>query len=103
MLITLVSCVLLALDSPDMASHTHLIDAVHTMSIVVSVLFCVEASLKIIALGFFMSRGSYLRDGWNILDFFIAILSVISAFITNATYFNGLRALRALRALKLIR
>lgn len=102
MVITLVSCVLLALDSPDMASHTGLIDAVHNMSIAVSVLFCLEATLKIIALGFVMSRGSYLRDPWNMLDFGIAILSVLSAFLTNTVYFNGVRALRALRALKLI-
>ncbi len=33
--------------------------------------------LKIFAMGFFINRKSYLRDGWNILDFIIIITSLI--------------------------
>lgn len=36
-------------------------------------IFCVEASLKILALGFVLHRGSYLRNIWNIMDFFVVV------------------------------
>lgn len=36
-------------------------------------IFCVEASLKILALGFVLHRGSYLRNIWNIMDFFVVL------------------------------
>ncbi len=35
--------------------------------------FTFEAALKIIGMGFVMSRGSYLRDAWNILDFVVVL------------------------------
>lgn len=30
--------------------------------------------MKIIALGFMMHAGAYLRNGWNLLDFFIVVI-----------------------------
>jgi Ion transport protein. len=36
-------------------------------------IFCVEASLKILALGFVLHPGSYLRNIWNIMDFFVVV------------------------------
>lgn len=36
-------------------------------------IFCVEASLKILALGFVMHKHSYLRNIWNIMDFFVVV------------------------------
>lgn len=38
------------------------------------VIFTSECVLKIIALGFVMHPGSYLRNGWNLLDFFIVVI-----------------------------
>ncbi|VDD79125.1 unnamed protein product [Mesocestoides corti] len=38
------------------------------------VIFTIECFLKIIALGFVMHPGAYLRNGWNILDFSIVCL-----------------------------
>ncbi|KAF7249085.1 Voltage-dependent P/Q-type calcium channel subunit alpha-1A [Varanus komodoensis] len=32
-------------------------------------IFCFEAGIKIIALGFAFHKGSYLRNGWNVMDF----------------------------------
>ena len=37
------------------------------------VIFCVEALLKIVALGFILHRGSYLRNVWNIMDFVVVV------------------------------
>lgn len=36
-------------------------------------IFCVEALLKIVALGFLLHKGSYLRNGWNIMDFVVVV------------------------------
>jgi hypothetical protein len=38
-----------------------------------SILFLVESMLKILAYGFFIHRHSYLRNGWNIIDFIVAL------------------------------
>ena len=42
-----------------------------------NIFFCIEMVLKIISLGFIVDKGSYLRDSWNQLDFFIVIVSLI--------------------------
>lgn len=36
-------------------------------------IFCVEASLKILALGLVLHKNSYLRNIWNIMDFFVVV------------------------------
>lgn len=36
-------------------------------------IFCLEAVIKICALGFICHEGSYLRNGWNIMDFIVVV------------------------------
>ncbi|PWA26935.1 hypothetical protein CCH79_00000650 [Gambusia affinis] len=36
-------------------------------------IFCFEAAIKIIALGFAFHKGSYLRNGWNVMDFVVVL------------------------------
>ncbi|VDM75854.1 unnamed protein product [Strongylus vulgaris] len=36
-------------------------------------IFCLECVLKIIAFGFIAHKGSYLRSGWNIMDFIVVV------------------------------
>uniref|UniRef100_A0A8C8YLH0 Voltage-dependent P/Q-type calcium channel subunit alpha n=1 Tax=Prolemur simus TaxID=1328070 RepID=A0A8C8YLH0_PROSS len=38
-------------------------------------IFCFEAGIKIIALGFAFHKGSYLRNGWNVMDFVAPVCS----------------------------
>lgn len=40
-------------------------------------LFTLEALIKVIALGFIFEKGSYLRESWNILDFFIVVTTLL--------------------------
>ncbi|KAL4480370.1 hypothetical protein ABPG74_020886 [Tetrahymena malaccensis] len=63
--------------------------------------YTVEACLKIIALGFILPKGAYLRDGWNILDFTIVVSSLLPLVIGSSTV--NLRALRSLRILRPLR
>ncbi|KAL2099493.1 hypothetical protein ACEWY4_003887 [Coilia grayii] len=39
-------------------------------------IFCFEAGIKIIALGFVFHKGSYLRNGWNVMDFVVVLTGV---------------------------
>ena len=41
-------------------------------------IFTVEASLKILALGLILHRGSYLRNMWNIMDFIVVLTGYIT-------------------------
>ncbi|XP_062714456.1 voltage-dependent calcium channel type A subunit alpha-1 isoform X17 [Aedes albopictus] len=67
-------------------------------------IFCVEASLKILALGFVMHKHSYLRNIWNIMDFFVVVTGFITLFPQEGPEVDlrTLRAIRVLRPLKLV-
>nr|BAA13136.2 voltage-dependent calcium channel [Heterololigo bleekeri] len=66
-------------------------------------IFCVEALLKIVALGFALHKGSYLRNVWNIMDFVVVVTGFISIFpASNSFDLRTLRAVRVLRPLKLV-
>uniref|UniRef100_A0A8C1RHR0 Voltage-dependent calcium channel type A subunit alpha-1 n=1 Tax=Cyprinus carpio TaxID=7962 RepID=A0A8C1RHR0_CYPCA len=64
-------------------------------------MFCFEAGIKIIALGFVFHKGSYLRNGWNVMDF-IVVLSGGLLICIGSLYLRTLRAVRVLRPLKLV-
>jgi len=57
--------------------------------------------LKIVAYGFIMTKNTYLRDYWNILDFIIVISgSLATVTISSIANLTSLRSLRVLRPLK---
>ncbi|XP_060156042.1 voltage-dependent N-type calcium channel subunit alpha-1B isoform X1 [Globicephala melas] len=64
-------------------------------------IFCLEAGMKIVALGFVLHKGSYLRNGWNVMDFVVVLTGILA---TAGTDFDlrTLRAVRVLRPLKLV-
>nr|VZI37928.1 unnamed protein product [Spirometra erinaceieuropaei] len=64
-------------------------------------IFCVEALLKITALGFVLNEGAYLRSIWNILDFIVVVTGLLAYILPNLNQ-PALRALRVLRPLKLV-
>ncbi|XP_056459271.1 voltage-dependent R-type calcium channel subunit alpha-1E [Gadus chalcogrammus] len=68
-------------------------------------MFCLEAGIKIIALGFVFHKGSYLRNGWNVMDFIVVlsgILATAGAHMNIPVDLRTLRAVRVLRPLKLV-
>ncbi|KAM4629755.1 LOW QUALITY PROTEIN: voltage-dependent R-type calcium channel subunit alpha-1E [Polymixia lowei] len=68
-------------------------------------MFCFEAGIKIIALGFVFHKGSYLRNGWNVMDFIVVlsgILATAEAHMNIPVDLRTLRAVRVLRPLKLV-
>ena len=86
------NCVVLAIDAPlpsgDKTELTKQLVGIEENSIIYLTLFMdtqestevyflgiftVEASLKILALGLILHRGSYLRNMWNIMDFVVVV------------------------------
>jgi len=70
--------------------------------------FIVEASVKIISMGFIMDYNSYLRDSWNQLDFIIVSFSIVEMVLTalggggDLSFMRILRMLRILRPLRMV-
>uniref|UniRef100_A0A3Q3LAH6 Voltage-dependent R-type calcium channel subunit alpha-1E-like n=1 Tax=Mastacembelus armatus TaxID=205130 RepID=A0A3Q3LAH6_9TELE len=63
-------------------------------------MFCFEAGIKIIALGFVFHKGSYLRNGWNVMDFIVVLSGILAAAGTHLNISLDLRTLRAVRVLR---
>ncbi len=79
-------------------------------------IFAIEMVIKIIASGLVVGPNTYLHTGWNIMDGFIVIISVVDLAVTNrgsitpstgsdtASHILGmLRVFRLLRALRPLR
>nr|XP_047135702.1 voltage-dependent R-type calcium channel subunit alpha-1E isoform X2 [Hydra vulgaris] len=68
--------------------------------------FVLEAILKIIGMGFILHENSYLRSVWNIIDFIVIILSILSlpGILPGVSEVNvkGLRVIRVLHPLKFV-
>jgi hypothetical protein len=66
MLTILVNCVIMALPNHSVPEFTEYI---------FTVIYTFEAVLKILARGFIVDKFSFLRDGWNWLDFVVIVLA----------------------------
>ncbi|NP_001159383.1 cacophony A [Tribolium castaneum] len=105
LLTIIANCVVLALEE-HLPNHdkTLLAQKLEATEVYFLGIFCVEASLKILALGFVLHRGSYLRNIWNIMDFFVVLTGCLTLFLQDfvAVDLRTLRAIRVLRPLKLV-
>lgn len=74
------------------------------MDLFFTVAFALESLIKALSLGLVMDKGSYLRESWSKLDFFIVISSLIDASFANIDIpvIKVLRLLRTLRPLRVI-
>merc|ERR1719409_636375 len=59
--------------------------------------------LKIIAYGFAFTPKAYIKDGWNILDFVIVMISIAGLFAELFPVLGKLKSLRILRVLRPLR
>ncbi|XP_043500314.1 voltage-dependent calcium channel type A subunit alpha-1 isoform X22 [Polistes fuscatus] len=101
LLTIIANCVVLALEEHlPKQDKTILAQKLEATEIYFLGIFCVEASLKILALGFVLHRGSYLRNIWNIMDFFVVVTGFITAFSQGIELDMDLRTLRAIRVLR---
>ena len=104
-LIVLLSSIKLAVDtyeSPEWDPKIHSI--LELIDIIFNVIFIVESVFKIITYGFVLDKNSYLRNSWNILDFFIALNSIENMIFKNEKIeiIHILKLLRTLRPLRFL-
>lgn len=100
-----ISSVLLALDNPLNDPESTLARFLRYTDIILTIFFLSESVFKIITYGFVLhSKSAYLRNGWNVIDFIVVIVSIISLAITSSKLkiVKILRLLRVLRPLRVI-
>uniref|UniRef100_A0A672LV87 Voltage-dependent L-type calcium channel subunit alpha n=1 Tax=Sinocyclocheilus grahami TaxID=75366 RepID=A0A672LV87_SINGR len=114
------NCVALGVSKPfpedDSNATNHDLEQVEYVFLII---FTIETFLKILAYGLVMHPSSYIRNGWNLLDFVIVIVGLFSVVLETATHKSGettshtpgkpggldvkaLRAFRVLRPLRLV-
>ena len=103
-LLIIFSTITLAFEHPLDDPNSEKMEVLKKIDMAMTGIFCLEAALKIITFGFMMNgRGSYLLDSWNMLDFLIVVISVISLTVdANIGFIKVLRVARILRPLRLI-
>ncbi|ESN92149.1 hypothetical protein HELRODRAFT_119050, partial [Helobdella robusta] len=107
LLTIIANCVVLAMEEhlPD-NDKTPLTLELEKTEVIFLAIFCLEAGFKIIALGFVMHEDSYLRSGWNVMDFIVVVTGFITLFASRGGSsgfdLRTLRAVRVLRPLKLV-
>lgn len=69
------------------------------VEIIFTIAFTCEALVKIVASGFALHPGAYLRNGWNWLDFIVVLMSWVSR-IPGVDNFSAIRTVRVLRPLR---
>ena len=72
----IVSSGLLALDSPRLEPDSTLAIGLKDVNYAFTMLFLAEAICKSIAYGFISTPHAYLKNGWNVLDFALLLISV---------------------------
>ncbi|XP_051494807.1 voltage-dependent L-type calcium channel subunit alpha-1S isoform X1 [Apus apus] len=110
------NCVALAIYQPMPEDDTNVANSsLEKMEYAFLIFFAIEAMLKIIAYGFLFHTDAYLRNGWNVLDFSIVSLGLVTMTLeqVNAKQtgtsggkggfdVKALRAFRVLRPLRLV-
>ena len=61
--------------------------------------FTIEATFKIIAFGFILTKTAYLKDTKNILDFLIVICALVGFLLPEGSNISSLKSIRILRFL----
>jgi hypothetical protein len=77
------------------------INALDTLNLVFTMVFIIEAILKLIALGI----GGYFYYSWNVFDFFVVFCSIVDLLVSNVTSSNStfLKSFQIIRVMRLLR
>ena len=104
LVLIVISSILLAIDNPLNNPEGELSKTLAWLDMVMTILFTIEMVLKVATFGFVANGpGSYLRSGWNVLDFFIVVISLVSLVMGGSSSLNTVKALRTLRVLRPLR
>ena len=101
LIMIILSSLMLVIDNPLYDPESTLSTILKTIDTVFTILFTIEAVIKIIALGFFTSHGvtsGYITNGWNILDFVVVLTSLVD-FVMGSIIGIDTGQLKSLKAL----
>ena len=102
LLLILANCVFLAMDTKEVLFEESAWGKATAMSEhIFTGIYVVEMCMKIIAMGFFYGKGSYLSDPWNRMDFFVVVLGLLG-YLPGMGNYSGIRTVRILRPLRTI-
>ncbi|XP_076865263.1 voltage-dependent T-type calcium channel subunit alpha-1H isoform X2 [Brachyhypopomus gauderio] len=96
------NCITIALERPDIKSQSTERLFLSISNYVFTVIFVAEMTVKVVALGFYSGKHSYLQSTWNILDGVLVFVSLIDILVLLASS-GGNRILVILRVLRLLR
>ena len=96
-IVIIFNILVLSLENPDDTSL--IFSAVDEVFLII---YTIEASIKIFALGFVLHPNSYIRENWNKLDLAIVVTGWLSYLSYNSVNFSSIRTLRILRPLRSI-
>ena len=111
LVLILLSTLSLVIDMPHLSTEHTLRKTISYFNYIFTVLFTIEMSLKIVAFSFVRSKTpkdkydmapAYLCSGWNVLDFLIVVISILSLVDTGVDGLQQLRAFRAIRPMRLV-
>lgn len=99
----ILSCITLAMSSPLNDPNGTIQSTIYKIDVFTTLVFIFECLLKIITFGFVSNgRTSYLRDIWNLVDFFVVLMSILSL-SPVANVVKSLKMFRVMRVLRLFR
>lgn len=98
----LVSSIALAIEDPATREDEELMSVLRVLEVVLTSLFTVESLLKSVAHGLVFTKGAYLRNVYNAIDFAVVISSLVNLGLSS-TELNAVRVLRLTRCLRPLR
>ena len=100
-----VSSVAMAMESPEVIDRGGaMLDALNVLDRVLTSTFIVELVLKVTAYSMVGEPGAYSSDPWNLLDFFIVLVSIVDWSLSDDSlgWVKVIRIFRVLRPLRMI-
>ncbi|XP_077173314.1 voltage-dependent T-type calcium channel subunit alpha-1H isoform X2 [Paroedura picta] len=96
------NCITIALERPDIDPNSTERIFLSVSNYIFTAIFVVEMMVKVVALGFFSGKHTYLQSSWNVLDGILVFVSVIDIIVSMASA-GGAKILGILRVLRLLR
>ncbi|KAL8568788.1 hypothetical protein ACOMHN_036972 [Nucella lapillus] len=102
------NCITLAMERPDIPPSSRERLFLTYGNYVFTVVFTFEMFIKVLAKGLLVGRHAYLKSGWNVMDGFLVIISLVDVLISltadsSPRIFGILRVFRLLRTLRPLR
>eukprot|EP00756_Hemistasia_phaeocysticola_P064797 Hpha_TRINITY_DN8075_c0_g2::TRINITY_DN8075_c0_g2_i1::g.140181::m.140181 len=99
----LVNTVFLVIDDPLADPNSTTVEISEKTDVVFLALFSAECAVKIIAMGFVRDKYAYLRDMWNVVDFFIVVSGHVNLWVPAGSGNNIGSLLRLIRVFRPLR